>query len=210
MKLWTGVLAAASLIVASEATLVMAQERERHMGEMKESCSSSRETEHAQYRHYGHYPHHLIKHAKEIGLIPDQITRLKTIRLEFERVCLRARAEIGVSDLDIAALTDDQKADMKAIEAKVKQRATAVAGLQIAAVKAKRDAAALLTAEQREKDQAVHEKMMQQMQEQRGGMGGGMMQDDGQMGGGMDHDMMQGDQDDSSRQEESQDEHQNH
>ncbi|KAB2959178.1 MAG: hypothetical protein F9K13_11290, partial [Candidatus Methylomirabilis oxygeniifera] len=172
MKLWTGVLAAALLIVASEARLVMAQERGRHMGEMKESC----ESRDADSPRYGHYPHHLLRHAKEIGLAKDQITRLKTIRLDFERACLRAGAEIHVSDLEIETLMDDEKATLATIEAKVKQRATAATALRIAAIKAKRDAMALLTAEQREKDQAIHEKMMQQM----GGMGGGMMQ-----GGGM-------------------------
>lgn len=216
MKLWTGVLAAALLIVASEARLVMAQERGRHMGEMKESCES-RDADSPQY---GHYPHHLLKHAKEIGLIKDQIARLKTIRLDFERACLRSRAEIHVSDLEIETLMDDEKATLATIEAKVKQRATAATALRIAAIKAKRDAMALLTAEQREKDQTIHEKMMQQMQEQQrgmggmgggmmgddmtgggrrgggrrggGGMGGGMMQGGGQMGGSMGGGMMQG------------------
>ena len=52
-------------------------------------------------------------------------------------------------------------------------------GLRVAAIKAKREALALLTSEQREKEKVEHEKMMQQ---RTGGMGGGMM---GGMGGGM-------------------------
>ncbi|WP_337289072.1 hypothetical protein [Candidatus Methylomirabilis sp.] len=225
MKLLAGLLVAALLVIVPGVQSASAEEGSRGMGGMKESCDS-REAGHAQYRHYGHYPYHLIRYAKEIGLIPDQVTRIKKIRLEFERACLRARAEIGVSDLEIAALMDDEKAAIATIEAKVKQRATAATGLQVAAIRAKRDAMALLTAEQREKDQAIHEKMMEQMQERRGGMGGGSMMQGGGMGGGrmgggmmqggeqmedgMDHDMMQGDQDDSSQQKESQGEHQGH
>lgn len=107
---------------------------------------------------------------------------------------------------------DNEKTAGAAIEAKVKQRATAAAGLQVAAIKAKRDATALLTAEQREKDRAIHEKMMEQMRERRDGMGSSMGgTSGGRMGGGMmDDGMMQDDHDDSSQQEESQGEHQGH
>lgn len=78
MKLLVGLLVAALLVMVPRVQSVSAEERSRHMGEMKESCSS-REVERAQYRHYGHYPYHLITHAKEIGLAKDQITQLKTI-----------------------------------------------------------------------------------------------------------------------------------
>ncbi len=202
MKLLMGLLVAALLIVAPSVRSALAQERARHMGEMKER----RESHEAEDPRYGHYLHHLIRHAKEIGLTKDQVAQLKKIRLDFERVCLRARAEIGVSDLDIAALTDDEKATLATIEAQVKQRATAAAGLQVAAIKAKRDAMAVLTAEQRDKEQAIREKMMERMQERQHGMSGGMMQG----GGMMDDGMMQDDQDDSSQQEEPQGEHQGH
>jgi Spy/CpxP family protein refolding chaperone len=127
----------------------------------------------------GHYLRHLLKHPKEIGLSADQVARLKTIQLDLNRTRIKTEADIQVAELELASLTEDEKADLAAIEAKVKQSEMLEAGLRVAAIKAKRDALALLTPEQREKEKAEHEKMMQQ---RAGDHGGGMM---GGMGGGM-------------------------
>jgi hypothetical protein len=129
----------------------------------------------------GHYLRHLLKHPKEIGLTADQVTRLKAIQLDLNRTRIKTEAEIQVAELELAALVEDEKADLSAIEAKVKQSETLEIGLRMAAIKAKREAVALLTSAQREKEKAEHEKMMRQMG---GGMGGGMM-GGGMMGGGM-------------------------
>jgi len=127
----------------------------------------------------GHYLRHLLKHPKEIGLSADQVARLKAIQLDLTRTRIKTEADIQVAELELASLTEDDKADLATIEAKVKQSEMLEAGLRVAAIKAKRDALALLTPEQREKEKAEHEKMMQQ---RAGGHGGGMM---GGMGGGM-------------------------
>ncbi len=129
----------------------------------------------------GHYLRHLLKHPKEIGLSADQVARLKTIQLDLNRTRIKTEADIQVAELELASLTEDEKADLAAIEAKVKQSEMLEAGLRVAAIKAKRDALALLTPEQREKEKAEHEKMMM-MKQMGGGHGGGMM---GGMGGGM-------------------------
>jgi Spy/CpxP family protein refolding chaperone len=128
----------------------------------------------------GHYIRHLLKHPKEIGLTADLVSKLKAIKLDLDRVRIRAEAEIQVAEIELAALVEDEKADLTAIESKVKQSETLEIGLRVAAIKAKRDAMALLTPEQREKEKAEHEKMMRQMS---GGHGGGM--GGGMMGGGM-------------------------
>ena len=129
----------------------------------------------------GHYLRHLLRHPKEIGLTADQITKLKAIQLDLNRTRIKTEAEIQVAELELAALAEDEKADLSAIEAKVKQSEMLEVGLRMVAIKAKREALALLTPEQREKEKAEHEKMMRQMG---GGMGEGMM-GGGMMGGGM-------------------------
>lgn len=131
----------------------------------------------------GHYLRHLLKHHKEIGLSADQVARLKAMQLDLTRTRIKTEAEIQVAELELTSLMEDEKADLSAIEAKVKQSEMLEVGLRVAAIKAKREALALLTPEQREKEQAEHEKMMRQMGGAMGsGMGGGMM---GGMGGGM-------------------------
>lgn len=120
----------------------------------------------------GQYLRHLLRHQKEIGLTDDQVTKLKTIQLELDRTRIKTEADIQITERELAALLEDEKADLAAIEAKVKQSESLQVGLRMAAIKAKRAAMALLTPEQREKEKAEHEKMMQQHRSS--GMGGGM------------------------------------
>ncbi|MBK9113542.1 MAG: hypothetical protein IPM88_18290 [Nitrospira sp.] len=71
-------------------------------------------------------------------------------------------ADIQVAEREVKALNDDEKADLSAIEAKLKQSADVQIGLRVLSIKTRREALALLTPEQRAKEQAEHEKMMQQ------------------------------------------------
>ena len=164
-----------ALIVLSGPTLPSAWGDAPHGGPMRDHGHDS--ATHSQST--GHYLRHLLKHPKEIGLSADQVSRLKAIQLDLSRARIKTEADIQVAELELAALTEDEKADMATIEAKVKQSEMLEAGLRVAAIKAKREALALLTPEQREKEKAEHEKMMQ---ERAGSHGGGMM---GGMGCGM-------------------------
>ncbi len=132
----------------------------------------------------GHYLRHLIHHAKEIGLSDEQVAKIKAIQLDLDRTRIKAEADISIAERELSALLDDEKSELSAIDSKIKQSESMEADLRITAIKARRNATALLTPEQREKEKAVHERMMQQ---HRGSMGGGMMG-----GGGMGHGMMGG------------------
>lgn len=125
----------------------------------------------------GHYLRHLVRHQKEIGLSAEQVAKLKAIQLDLDRTRIRTEAEVLVAEREVAALVEDEKADLSAIEAKVKQGATLEVGLRMAAIKAKREAMALLTPEQREREQAEHERMMRE--HRMGEMGGPMMRGGG-------------------------------
>jgi len=125
----------------------------------------------------GHYLRHLVRHQKEIGLTAEQVAKLKVIQLDLDRTRIRTEAEVLVAERELAALFEDEKADLSSIEAKVKQGATLEVGLRMAAIKAKRDATALLTPEQREKEKAEREKMMRE--HRMGEMGGGGMRGGG-------------------------------
>ena len=128
----------------------------------------------------GHLFRHLLKHQKEIGLSAEQVTRLKGLQMEFTRTRIHAEADINVAEAELAALAEDDKADLAALETKVKQSEALRSGLRMAVIKAKRDALAVLTPEQREKQKAEHEKMMHDMQRSHGTPGGDMRE--GEMG----------------------------
>lgn len=134
-----------------------------------------------------HYLKHLLKHAKEIGLTPEQIGKLKAMQLDFKRADVRLEADIKVAQLELHALIENEQADLSAIQAKVDQLKKAEGAHLIADIKGKRDAIALLTTEQREKDRAHLEHMKSEGQHG-GGMGhGGMMGGSGHGKGGGDH-----------------------
>lgn len=117
----------------------------------------------------GHYANsadhlrHLLKHQKAIGLTEEQVRNLKAIELDYDRAQIKAEGEIHIAERELLALAEDEKTDLSALEAKVKQSEMLEVGLRMSAFKARRDALAILTPEQREKAKAAHEKRMHDM-----------------------------------------------
>lgn len=111
----------------------------------------------------GHFLRHLQKHSKEIGLSDDQLNKIKAMQLDLDRTRIRMEAEIQVAERELDALIHDEKAELPAIEAKIKQSEGLEADLRIVAIKTKREAWALLSPDQRAKEKTEHEKMMSQM-----------------------------------------------
>ncbi len=130
--------------------------------------------------HSSHDLKQLLKQGKEIGLTSEQISKLKTMQLDLSRAQARAEADIKVATLELHALVEDEQADSAAIQAKVDQLKKAEGGLLFTAIKSRRDAMAILTPEQREKEHAQREKMMENMMEK---MKGGEDQHTGGMSG---------------------------
>lgn len=105
---------------------------------------------------------HLLKHQKEIGLTEEQVKKLKAIELDFDRARIKSEAEIHVAERELLALVEDEKTDLSTLEAKVKQSEMLEVGLRMLAFKARHEALAVLTPEQREKGKAAHDKRMQE------------------------------------------------
>jgi periplasmic protein CpxP/Spy len=110
----------------------------------------------------GHLIRHLLKHEKDIGLTAEQVTKLKEMQLNLDKTRIKSEADIQVAERELRALLEDEKSDLGAVEAKLKQSEDLQVGLRMASFKARRDVLALLTPEQRTKEKAEHEKMMQQ------------------------------------------------
>jgi len=110
----------------------------------------------------GHLIRHLLKHEKDIGLSSDQVTKLKDMQLNMDKTRIKMEADIQVAERELKALIEDDKSDLGAIEAKLKQSQDTQVGLRLASIKARREVLALLTPEQRAKQQAEHDRVMQQ------------------------------------------------
>ena len=131
----------------------------------------------------GHLIRHLLKHEKEIGLTADQVTKLKDIQLNLDKTRIKSEADIQVAERELKALTDDEKSDLKAVEAKLRQSEDMQIALRMTSIKTRREVLALLTPEQRAKEKAEHEKMMQQHKEGGKGHGSGTANPHGSMQG---------------------------
>ncbi|HZS10762.1 MAG TPA: periplasmic heavy metal sensor [Nitrospirales bacterium] len=110
----------------------------------------------------GHLLRHMLKHEKEIGLKEDQVAKLKEMQLNLDRTRIKSEADIMIAERELKALVEDEKSDLGAIEAKLKQAESMEVALRLEAIKTRKAALALLTPEQREKEKAEHEKMMQE------------------------------------------------
>lgn len=110
----------------------------------------------------GHLIRHLLKHEQDIGLTAEQVTKLKDMQLNLDKVRIKTEADIQVAERELKALMEDEKLDLGAIEGKLKQSGDLQVGLRMASIKARRDVYALLTPEQRTKEKTEHEKAMQQ------------------------------------------------
>ena len=134
----------------------------------------------------GHLIRHLLKHEQDIGLTAEQVTKLKDMQLNLDKVRIKTEADIQVAERELKALTEDEKLDLGAIEAKLKQSGDLQVGLRMTSIKARRDVYALLTPEQRAKEKTEHDKAMQQHKDADKGYGsphGGPMKDNPHKGG---------------------------
>lgn len=116
----------------------------------------------------GQFIRYVLKNQKEIGLSDEQATKLKAIHLEFDKTRIKMEADVMVAEREAQALIQDDKSDLGAIEAKIKQSEDLEVQLRMAAIKAKREAKAVLTAEQMEKLRAEHEKAVKERRMEKG------------------------------------------
>ena len=110
----------------------------------------------------GHLIRHLLKHEQDIGLTAEQVTKLKEMQLNLDKIRIKTEADIQVAERELKALTEDEKLDLGAIESKLKQSGDLQVGLRMTSIKTRRDVYAILTPEQRAKEKTEHDKVMQQ------------------------------------------------
>ena len=110
----------------------------------------------------GHLIRHLLKHEKDIGLTADQVTKLKEIQLNLDKARIKAEADIQIAERELRALTENEKADLTAIETKLRQSEDLQVGLRMTSIKTRREVMGLLTSEQRAKERSEHDKVMEQ------------------------------------------------
>ncbi len=134
----------------------------------------------------GHLIRHLLKHEQDIGLTAEQVAKLKDMQLDLDKTRIKTEADIQVAERELKSLTEDEKSDLGAVEAKLKESEDLQVGLRMVSIKARRAVLALLTPEQRGKEKTEHEKILQQHMDAGKSYGnphGGAMKGNPHMGG---------------------------
>jgi len=101
----------------------------------------------------------LLRHKQLLGLTEDQTAKLKALALERDMAAIKAHAAVMLAAREVRALVSDEKTELSAIEAKVNEQEQLEGKLRMIGIKSRRDAYAVLTAEQRDKLKALREQM---------------------------------------------------
>jgi Spy/CpxP family protein refolding chaperone len=97
----------------------------------------------------------MLEHRAELGLGPEQVTRLEGLRSDFARESIRRDADIRIAELDLAALLEREPLDLPKVEAKIREVARLHADLRVERIRTIEQGRAVLTPEQRAKLQAL-------------------------------------------------------
>lgn len=91
----------------------------------------------------------MLDHRHDLGLTPEQVSRLEALRHEFAREAVRREAEIRVVELELAELLGRDPLDLGLVEPKIREAARLRAELRIARLRTLEQGKAVLTPEQR-------------------------------------------------------------
>ncbi len=102
---------------------------------------------------------HVLKYKDGMAITDDQETKLKSVRTAFKKSKIKMKAEVELANLDLHEILKNEESSLSDIESKLKNVHMLEADLLMASVKAKRDAKAVLTPEQRKRMKAVHDRI---------------------------------------------------
>ncbi len=102
---------------------------------------------------------HVLKYKDGMAITDEQATKLKNVGTAFKKTRIKMKAEVELANLDLHELLKNEESSLSDIESKLKNVHMLEADLLMASVKAKRDAKAVLTPEQRSRMKAVHDRI---------------------------------------------------
>lgn len=94
---------------------------------------------------------YMLDRRAELGLTPDQVTRLETLRDDFAREAIKREADIRVAEMDLSRLLEAEMLDIAKVDAKMHEVAKLRTDLRVARLRTIEQGKAVLTADQRGK-----------------------------------------------------------
>jgi hypothetical protein len=98
---------------------------------------------------------YMLDHRTELGLSPEQVSRLESLRGDFTREAIRREADLRVAELDLQQLMDQEMLDMSKVEAKLREIAKLHTDLRVERLRTIEQGKAVLTPEQRTRLRAM-------------------------------------------------------
>jgi Spy/CpxP family protein refolding chaperone len=89
-----------------------------------------------------------LQHADELGLSPEQITRLTPLHREMEKKQVRFRADLKIAEMDLRDIMEVKDFDLTKASAAVNQIATIKSSHQLEMLKALKEVRAVLSEDQ--------------------------------------------------------------
>ena len=107
----------------------------------------------------GEFITHILKFKEGMSLTADQEQKLQTLKTEYKRNRIRMKADADLANIDLHEVLKNDKASLSDIEAELTKLQALKTKLYMASIKAKRDAKATLSDEQRSRMDKIHERI---------------------------------------------------
>jgi Spy/CpxP family protein refolding chaperone len=93
----------------------------------------------------------MLQRRDELGLTPEQVQALESLRSDFQREAIRREADLRVAEMDLDAFLQAEPVDMAKVEAKVREIERLRADLRLSRLGVIESGKAQLTPDQRAK-----------------------------------------------------------
>ena len=102
---------------------------------------------------------HILKFKDGMSLTDEQDQRLRSVKTAYKKDRIKIKATIQLANIDLHELLRNDNASLSDIERDLKNLQALKADLYMASIKAKRDAKAVLSAEQQSRMDKIHERI---------------------------------------------------
>ena len=107
----------------------------------------------------GKFIKHILKFKDGMSLTAEQEQKLRTLKVTYKKDRIKTKAEVDLASIDLHEALKNEKASLSDIEAGFNKLHALKTKLYMASIKAKRDAKAVLSDEQRARMDKIHERI---------------------------------------------------
>jgi Spy/CpxP family protein refolding chaperone len=93
----------------------------------------------------------ILQNRQELQLTPEQVQKLETLRLDFQKASIKRSADLQVAELELEQVRKKEPVNLAKVEAQVRRTETLRAEQRLSRIKAIEEGKALLSPEQRQK-----------------------------------------------------------